>query len=90
MQALNVAIRCAIDPGDEAIILSPNWPNATEITHMIGATACEIPLVAGAERFAIDFRALEATVSPKTRLLVYTSPSNPLAKRTTSRPASGV
>ena len=25
VQALNLAIKCVIDPGDEAIVLSPNW-----------------------------------------------------------------
>lgn len=83
VQALNVGIRCTLDPGDEALILSPNWPNATEIVRMFGATPREIPLAtrrdaAGVERFTVDFAALEAAVTPRTRLLVYTSPSNPL------------
>ncbi len=29
VQALNVAIRCVIDPGDEAIVLTPAWPNGS-------------------------------------------------------------
>src|SRR5579884_2317668 len=29
VQALNVAIRCIIDPGDEAIVLTPAWPNGS-------------------------------------------------------------
>ncbi|NJN81304.1 MAG: pyridoxal phosphate-dependent aminotransferase [Caldilineaceae bacterium] len=78
VQALNVAIRCVIDPGDAAIVLSPNWPNGTEIVRLIGATPTEIPLVAVGDRFEIDFAALEAALTPRTRLLIYTSPSNPL------------
>ncbi|MEZ4658815.1 MAG: pyridoxal phosphate-dependent aminotransferase [Caldilineaceae bacterium] len=83
VQALNVGIRCVIEPGDEALILSPNWPNSTEIVRMFGARPVEIPLVTGAdargvERFQIDFAGLEAAVTDRTRLLVYTSPSNPL------------
>lgn len=78
VQALNVAIRCVIDPGDEALILSPNWPNATEIVRLFGGHPVEIPLLPGESRFAIDFAALEVAVTPRTRLLVYTSPSNPL------------
>src|ERR1700757_1069571 len=27
VQALNVAIRCVLGPGDEALVLSPVWPN---------------------------------------------------------------
>lgn len=78
VQALNLTIRCTLDPGDEALILSPNWPNGTEIVRMFGATPREIPFIVRDNRFAIDFAALEATLTPKTRLLLYTSPSNPL------------
>lgn len=77
-QALNVTIRCAVGPGDEALVLSPNWPNGTAIIAMFGATPVEIPMIATPERFVIDFDALEAAVTPRTRLLLYTSPSNPL------------
>ena len=78
VQALNVSIRCVIDPGDEAIILSPNWPNATSIVSLFGGRPIEIPYKNIRKRFEIDFDALESAVTPKTKLLVYTSPSNPL------------
>ena len=78
VQALNLTIRCALGPGDEALILTPNWPNGTEIVRMFGATPREIPFVVQGGRFAIDFAALETAITPKTRLLLYTSPSNPL------------
>jgi aspartate aminotransferase len=78
VQALNVAIKCVIDPGDEAMILSPNWPNAAAMVEMFGARSIEIPLQQRGGRFEIDFDALEAAVNERTRLLAYTSPSNPL------------
>jgi len=78
VQALNVAIRCVIDHGDEALVLSPNWPNGSAIVEMFGARAREIPLVRQGSRFTVDFDALAAALSPRTRLLIYTSPSNPL------------
>lgn len=78
VQALNVSIRCVIDPGDEAIILSPNWPNATSIVSLFGGRPVEIPYKSNRSRFEIDFDALESAVTPKTKLLVYASPSNPL------------
>ena len=78
VQALNVAIRCTLDPGDEAIVLTPAWPNGASIVAMANATPVEVPhpLVDG--RYGIDWAALEAAVTPRTRLLIYTSPSNPL------------
>ncbi len=78
VQALNVAIRCMLDPGDEALVLTPAWPNGSAIITMANAVAKEIPHVLRGDRYYIDFEALEAAVTPRTRLLLYTSPSNPL------------
>jgi hypothetical protein len=78
LQALNVTIRCTLNPGDEALILTPNWPNGGEIVKLYGATPVEVPYVYDGERFTPDLDALEAAVTPRTRLLLYTSPSNPL------------
>ncbi|MFN8486512.1 MAG: pyridoxal phosphate-dependent aminotransferase [Caldilineaceae bacterium] len=78
VQALNVTIRCTIDPGDEVLILTPNWPNGTEIVKLYGAIPKEVPFTTTGQRFTVDFAALEAAVTPQTKLLLYTSPSNPL------------
>src|SRR5579862_6874335 len=43
VQALNVAIRCMLDPGDEGIVLTPSWPNGSAIIQMANATCHEIP-----------------------------------------------
>jgi len=82
VQALNVSIRCTLDPGDEAIVLTPAWPNGTSIVQMCNATPVQLaqPLerTAAGVRYTVDFDALEAAITPRTRLLLYTSPSNPL------------
>ena len=78
VQALNVTIRCVLDPGDEALILTPAWPNGASIVAMSCAKAIEIPQPLRGDRYEIDWNALEAAVTSRTRLLVYTSPSNPL------------
>ena len=78
VQALNVSIRCAIDPGDEAIVLTPNWPNATAIVNLYAGTAREVPLAWDGRRYTPDLSAMEAALTPRTRLIVYASPSNPL------------
>lgn len=78
VQALNVAIRCCLDPGDEGIVLTPAWPNQSSNIVLANGVSREVPHVLSGGRFTIDFDALEAAVTPRTRLLVYTSPSNPL------------
>ena len=78
VQALNVAIRCVLDPGDEAIVLTPAWPNGSAIVGMCGAHAVQVSQPLRDGRYGIDFEALEAAVTTRTRMLLYTSPSNPL------------
>jgi aspartate/methionine/tyrosine aminotransferase len=85
VQALNVAIRCMLDPGDEGIVLTPSWPNGAAIMQMSNATPREIPHVLSNGRYSIDFDALERAVTPRTRMLLYTSPSNPLGWVATER-----
>jgi aspartate/methionine/tyrosine aminotransferase len=78
VQALHLAARSVLDPGDEAVILSPAWPNGAAIVALSHAVPIQVPLVLAGERYEIDFGALEAAVGPRTRLVVLTSPSNPL------------
>ena len=78
VQALNLAIKCVIDPGDEALVLSPNWPNGSAMVEMFGGRAVEIPMARQGRRFTPDLDSLQAALTPRTRLLLYASPSNPL------------
>lgn len=78
VQALNLGIRCVIDPGDEALVLTPAWPNGASNVALANGVALEIPQPLIGDRYHVDFTALEAAVTPRTRMLLYTSPSNPL------------
>ncbi len=84
VQALNVSIRSVIDPGDEAIVLTPAWPNGAANVALSNGVPRMIPHLLRGGRYEIDFDALEAAVTPRTRLLIYTSPSNPLGWVATS------
>jgi len=78
VQALHLAVRCVLDPGDEALVLTPAWPNAAANVAMANAVPVEIAQPLVGDRYGIDFGALEAALTPRTRVLFYTSPSNPL------------
>jgi aspartate aminotransferase len=78
VQALNVAIRAVLDPGDEAIVLTPAWPNGAANVRLANGRPREVPHVLCGARYEVDFDALQAALTPRTRLLIYTSPSNPL------------
>lgn len=78
VQALNVAIRAVLDPGDEALVLTPAWPNGSASVQMANAVPIQIAQPLAGDRYEIDFDALRRAVNDRTRLLIYTSPSNPL------------
>jgi len=78
VQALHLAIRSVIEPGDEVLILSPAWPNAASIVALSHGVSVYAPLARSGERYEVDYAALEALVGARTRLVVLTSPSNPL------------
>ena len=78
VQALHVGIRCTVNPGDDALVLTPAWPNACSILQMYGARPIEIAQPIRDNRYTSDFALLEAALTPRRRLLIYTSPSNPL------------
>ena len=90
VQALNLGIRCALDPGDEAIVLTPAWPNGSSSVMMANAAVRQIPHPIRGARYSIDFNALTAAVTPRTRLLLYTSPSNPLGWVATEEEQQGL
>src|SRR5580700_11968792 len=78
VQALHLAIRCVLDPGDEVLVLTPAWPNGAANVAMDNARPIEMAQPLVGDRYQIDFAALEAAVTSRTRMLLYTSPSNPL------------
>jgi len=65
-----------LGPGDEAIIPSPYWVSYPEMVRLNEATPVIVDT--GIEsHFKIEPGQLEAALSPRTRLLVMNSPSNP-------------
>ena len=91
VQALNLGIRCVLDPGDEAIVLTPAWPNGSSSIAMANATVRQVPqpLCGGPLHRSTSTRWKRA-VTPRTRLLLYTSPSNPLGWVATDEEQQGL
>ena len=78
LQALHLAIRSVVDPGDEVVILSRPGRTAPRSWLCPTASRSTSPLRLEGERYRIDFAQLTAALGPRTRLVVLTSPSNPL------------
>jgi cystathionine beta-lyase len=79
---LNVAIRALTEPGDEVLSLSPIYPPFTIAPKGQGRVARSVPLAldAKARRWSIDWDALEAAVTPRTKVLLFCHPHNPVAR----------
>jgi aspartate/methionine/tyrosine aminotransferase len=63
-------------PGDHVIVEHPNYPSTYEVPRGLG---CEVELfrLDFEERFEPDLDRLERSITPKTKLLIFTHPNNP-------------
>lgn len=75
-QELCNAILATINPGDEVIIPTPAWVSYVEMVKLAEGKTVEV--YAGVEHdFKISADQLEKAITPKTRMLLLNSPSNP-------------
>lgn len=65
-----------LNPGDEAIIPAPYWVSYPDMVMLADGAPVIVPTTA-AQRFKMSAEQLEAAITPKTRLLILNSPSNP-------------
>ena len=66
----------AFTPGDEVIVPSPYWVSYPDIARLAGATPVVVETQLE-ENFLLTPQALEAALTPKSRVLILCSPSNP-------------
>jgi aspartate/methionine/tyrosine aminotransferase len=65
-----------LDPGDEVLLPAPYWTTYPEPIRLAGAEPVVIPTQA-ADGFRVTVDQLEAARTPRTKALVFVSPSNP-------------
>ena len=75
-QVLYNALMATLNPGDEVIIPAPYWVSYPDMVLMAGGTPV---IVEGAMEngFRVTPEQLEAAITPKTKWLIFNSPSNP-------------
>lgn len=71
----NVVFGC-VGEGDEVLIPAPFWVSYIEIVKMADGTPVVIPTTMETE-FKLTAEALEKAITPKTKMLIYSSPCNP-------------
>jgi aspartate aminotransferase len=71
----NVAL-AALNPGDEVLIPAPYWVSYPEIVKIAGAVPVILP-TREEDGYLVDPAALEKAITPRTKLFILCSPSNP-------------
>lgn len=75
-QALCNVILATINPGDEVIIPTPAWVSYVEMVKLAEGVTVEVP--AGIESdFKVTPRQLKNAITPRTKMILICSPSNP-------------
>lgn len=77
MNAIQLAMQLTLGPGDEAIVLSPAWPNFAGGATIQGASVRYVALDHGDSGWTLDLDKLFDACGEKTKVIVVNSPANP-------------
>ena len=75
-QVLYNALMATLNPGDEVIIPAPYWVSYPDIVLLAGATPVTVE-TRPEDGYKLTAAALEKAITPKTKWLIFNSPSNP-------------
>ena len=75
-QSVYQAFASIIDPGDEVLLPAPYWTTYPECVQLAGGKAVEI-FSDETQNYLVTVEQLEAARTPKTKALLFCSPSNP-------------
>src|SRR5690625_454404 len=75
-QALSNIAWALLNPGDEVILPCPFWVSYKDIAQLAGAVPVEVETSVESD-FKMTAEQLEAAITPKTKMLMYSSPCNP-------------
>lgn len=75
-QSLYNIANALINQGDEVILPCPYWVSYRDIVQLAGGVAVEVPTTIDQD-FKMTPEQLEAAITPKTKMLWYSSPCNP-------------
>ncbi len=75
-QAVYQSFAALLNPGDEALLPAPYWTTYPEVVKLAGGVPVEV--FAGADQgYRVTVEQLEAARTPRTKVLLFVSPSNP-------------
>ena len=70
------AILSIVNPGDEVLVPAPFWVSYPSLIQYAGGIPIEIPSTVESD-FKVSAEQLEAAITPKTKMIIFSSPCNP-------------
>jgi len=78
MTAIMLFLQCVIEPGDNVVIMCPEWPNAQSAVRVAGGEVRDCPMTPGEDgRWHLDLERLQSLCDERTRAIFINSPNNP-------------
>ena len=88
-QAIYQVVQCLVNPGDEVIIPTPFWVSYKEIVRVAGGVPIYVKTSIEND-FKVTPAQLEAAITPRTKLIMFSSPSNPTGMLYTKEELKGI
>lgn len=81
-----------VQPGDDVILMTPNYMQAPGLAQALGANVVQWPLrpASDGSRWEADVVRLEALVTPRTKIVFICHPNNPTGCRLTAAELDGI
>ena len=76
VEGLSAAIMALVNPGDEVILPSPTYSTHIQQVILASGKPVLVPVIEE-EGFTLDIDAIRNAITPKTKAIMYCSPSNP-------------
>ena len=75
-QSLYNLAQVLLNPGDEVLLPAPYWVSYSDISKIAGGVPVEIKTAIDTD-FKVTAQELEKAITPKTKMMIYSSPCNP-------------
>ena len=76
IEGLSSAVMALVDPGDEVLLPSPNYSTHAQQVLLASGKPVYVPTIEE-EGFRLDTDAFRKAITPKTKAIMYCTPSNP-------------
>ena len=77
MSAVSLIAQATVGAGDNAVAVTPSWPNILRAMQINGAEPREVAMTAGNNGWTLDMDALFAACDGRTKIIYLASPGNP-------------